>query len=442
LSSDGFWWRARGDPQLFEDQPNRAPIVGGSRIMEARAQATPGFRESRPYLRLRALGRIVRDCASVPRRLLSGEIAKFRRNTRRKPAIEVDAAVDIPYPEIDLDAYLDPLPVIAQAPELARANAFFAHSSSATRSLVSAVEQAMIYSLVRNLCPAHVFEIGTYLAGTAEAICRGLYANGQGILHTTDPFGGDRVPPVLACWPSELREHIRFYCSTSMEFFSRMIDAADVRPALVFIDGNHDFEYAAFDIGCAARLLQPSGFILVDNVSQAGPFWAARDFLMAHPDWPECRVTERARDPSKAFDAQRSNIPDTDLMVLRAPPKRSVGERPVTFGEVPLHATGFDGIAVPLGNSAGDGILHVQCVLRGFSQTAHVEKVGATSCRVSSRDAGEVLQLPLAMDLGTGFEVVRLEIWLIWTGARPLLLEAAPVHLLSDASAPSQSGQQ
>ena len=414
--------------------------MGGNRIMEARPDATPGFPGFRPYLKLRALGRIVRDCAKAPQRLLPGEIAKFRRKTRPDPPVEVDAPVDIRYPEIDLDAHPDPVLVISQAPELAEANAFFAHSPSATRSLVSAVAQAMIYALVRNLRPSHVFEIGTYLAGTAEAICRGLHANGRGILHTTDPFGGDRVPPVLARWPSELHQHIRFYCCTSMEFFSTMIDASDIRPALVFIDGNHDFEYAAFDIGCAARLLQPSGFILVDNVSQAGPFWAAQDFLRMHTDWTECRVTDRSCDPSKAFDAQRSNIPDTDLMVLRAPPSRSVGGRPVTFGELPLRTTGFAGIAVPVGNVEEDGILHVQCVLRGFSQAAHVEKVGSTSCRVSSRDAGMVLRLPLAMDLGSGFEVVRLEIWLIWTGAQSLLLEGAPVHWLSDASAKSQPG--
>ena len=397
--------------------------------MEARTDATPGFRASRPYLKLRALARIVRD----------REIVKFRRNTRPEPLVDVDAPVDIPYPDIDLDAHLDPLPVISQAPELAEASAFFLQSPSASRSLVSAVAQAMIYSLVRNLRPSHVFEIGTYLAGTAEAICRGLHANGRGILHTTDPFGGDRVPPVLASWPYELREHIRFYCCTSMEFFSRIIETSGDRPALVFIDGNHDFEYAAFDIGCAARLLQPSGFILIDNVSQAGPFWAGRDFLRMHTDWTECRVTDRSGDPSKAFDAHRTNIPDTDLMVLRAPPNRSVGERPVTFGEVPLRTSGFDGIAVPVGHSEEDGILHVQCVLRGFP--GHVEEVGSTSCSVSSRDAGTVLRLPLVMDLGTGFEVVRLEIWLIWTGARPLLLEGAPVHWLSDARAASQSGQ-
>jgi hypothetical protein len=40
---------------------------------------------SRPYLKLRTLGRIIRDRANLPQRLLPGEILKFRRNTRAEP---------------------------------------------------------------------------------------------------------------------------------------------------------------------------------------------------------------------------------------------------------------------------------------------------------------------------------------------------------------------
>jgi hypothetical protein len=118
---------------------------GGSRIMEARPDAVPGFRGSRSYLKLRALGRIVRNYTNGPQRLLPGKIAKFRGETRPEPAIQVDLPVDITYPEIDLGAHLDPLAAISRTPELAEASAFFAHSPSATRSLVSAVAQGMIY---------------------------------------------------------------------------------------------------------------------------------------------------------------------------------------------------------------------------------------------------------------------------------------------------------
>ena len=126
------------------------------------------------------------------------------------------------------------------------------------------------------------------------------------------------------------------------------------------------------------------------------------------------------------------------MMVLRAPPKRSVGERLVTFGELPLGTTGFDGIMVPIGESGADGTLHVKCILRGFAEGKHVEHVGSTSCAVSSRDAGRVLRLPLSMDLGAKCEVIRLEIWPIWSGARPLLFDGPPVPWSGDAVVKSQ----
>jgi predicted O-methyltransferase YrrM len=355
------------------------------------------------------------------------EIDRAQSGVQSEPARDVNDLVSIPYPVVDLATLRDPLAAILAAPELNETNAFFSHCASAQRSLVSAISQALIYALIRNLRPDHVFEIGTYMAGTAEAICRALHANGQGILHTTDPYGGDRVPPIIAQWPPELRRHIRFYCLDSMSFFTMLIGKTDIRPDLVFIDGNHDYEFAGFDIGCAARLLRPAGFILVDNVSQAGPFWAVRDFLTVHSDWTECRVTERPYDPNRAFDAQRSNIPNTDFIVLRAPPIRTVAARPVSFNELLLQSPRFDGVVVPLGDPVSEGELHVQCVLRGFSsQKDDVEEVSSTSLSLSARDTGARLSLPICMDIGPGFDTIRLEIWLMWTGDRPLPVAGAP----------------
>lgn len=334
---------------------------------------------------------------------------------------------DVPYTAVDLQAERDPLPAIYAAPELAQANEHFCRAATASPSLVSAVSQALLYALIRNIRPEHVFEIGTYKAGTAEVICRALHANGRGTLHTTDPFGAERVPPIVARWPSELRDRLRFYPLDSMTFFSTVLEDRTLRADLVFVDGNHDYEYALFDIGCAAKALRPGGFIVVDNVSQSGPYLAARDFMAAHPGWLECRVAERPQDATKAFDLERSNIPHTDFIVLRAPACLSLGGRPTTFGELTLSGPGMAGIVLPLGQPVGDGVIHVQCVLRGFAATRpNVEKVDAVSVEVSARDAGAVLRLPIAMDVGRGFQAVRLETWLIWTGECPLPLTAPP----------------
>lgn len=331
------------------------------------------------------------------------------------------------YPPVDLAALRDPLPALYVAPELAALNEHFARTTTASESLVSAVSQALLYALIRNLKPEHVFEIGTYKAGTAEVICRALHANGRGVLHTTDPFGRHRVPAIVRRWPSELRHRVRFHALDSMAFFGVMLADPETRADLVFVDGNHDYEFALFDIGCAARVLRPGGFIVVDNVSQAGPYLAARDFLAAHPDWTECRVTERAGDPTRAFDGARSNIPDTDFMVLRGPVGYGIGNRPTTFGEMTLPSSGIAGVMLALGHPVGEGVIHAQGVLRGFSSTKPaVERVDAVSREISSRDAGVALLLPVALDVGPGFDAVRLEIWLVWTGAQPLPLTAPP----------------
>jgi predicted O-methyltransferase YrrM len=343
---------------------------------------------------------------------------------------EIAPLVDVAYPSVDLQALRDPLPAIYAATELGEANEHFCRARTASESLVSAMSQALLYSLVRNLRPEHVLEIGTYRAGTAEVIARALHANGRGMLHTADPFGAYRVPAIVSRWPSELRNRLRFYPLDSMAFLSAILKDQNIRPDLVFVDGNHEYEYALFDIGCAARVLRFGGFIVIDNVSQAGPYLAARDFLAKHPDWTECRVNDRPYDPTKAYDVERSTIPYTDFMLLRAPATYSIGNRPTTFGEVALPATGFVGVKLCLGQSVGDGIIHAQCVLRGFSATnGAVEHVDSLSREVSSRDAGAMLSLPVAMDVGPGFKLARLETWLHWTGAQPLPLTAPPLPL-------------
>ena len=105
---------------------------------------------------------------------------------------------------------------------------------------------------------------------------------------------------------------------SSMDFYMEM-ERQSVRPGVVFVDGNHDYEFALFDIGRAAKYMTPGGFIFVDNVAQPGPFFAARDFLSANPGWREIGGSTEGHNASLSFDRKRSAIPDTDFIVLRAP---------------------------------------------------------------------------------------------------------------------------
>ena len=56
--------------------------------------------------------------------------------------------------------------------------------------------RVILYSLIRTLHPEVVVEVGPRSA--ASSFARALWQNGKGVVHTTDPFGGDRCPAIFA----------------------------------------------------------------------------------------------------------------------------------------------------------------------------------------------------------------------------------------------------
>jgi len=331
---------------------------------------------------------------------------------------------DIPFPAIDLGGGVDPVAAIMATPQYEAAMQFFFESPAAQRSLVSSQSQALLYCLIRNLHPGHVFEIGTYKAGTTEAICRALLANGSGIAHAVDPFRGRYIAAVLKFWPPELFRHVRLLMKDSMAFYGDM-ERQRIRPALVFVDGNHEYEYAAFDIAAGARMLAPGGFIFVDNISQPGPFFAARDFLRINPDWRELGSATTGYDRDKAFDRRRSTIRDTDFIVLRAPTGYRVGERPFNIARVRWASGKVEGVRLKLVPPQHAGRLTVQVVLRGFG-TVPAEITGEASVEVAPGSSELSVALTPPVQVDGQFVYFTVEPWLIWHGGERLQLRAAP----------------
>jgi predicted O-methyltransferase YrrM len=338
--------------------------------------------------------------------------------------LEVRPIADIAFPVLDLAACDDPVAAIMESPEFDPATAFFNDNPVAERSLIPPQAQAILYGLVRNLRPDHVFEIGSYKAGTTEALCRALYANGKGLAHTVDPFRSDYVAAVLKCWPPELFRHVRLHAMDSMAFYKDM-ERQNVHPGIVFVDGNHDYEYAAFDIACGARAVTPGGYIFVDNVAQPGPFFAARDFLLANPDWRELGTAATDYDRGKAFDRYRRTILNTDFMVLRAPVRHAVGERPFNAGRVRTGAGKVTGVRLKFVPPPVPGSLDVQVVLRGFGAEAG-ETTGEATVQLEpgTGELAVTLAPPAALD--GQFAYFTVEPWLIWHGGEPLQLLADP----------------
>jgi hypothetical protein len=326
----------------------------------------------------------------------------------------------IPFSTIDLSSD-NPIVEILNAPKFSETEAVIYKTAASQRALISAAATALIYTLVRNAKPQHIVEIGTYYGGTSEVICRALHENGSGILHTVAPFEAERVVPIFDSWPQELRRHLEFYLMTSMDFYYRLY-ARGIRPEIAFIDGDHSYQAALFDIQSLAKSLARRGFMLVDNVSQPGPYYAAMDFLQRNLDWTHCKARNPIwANPNKALDRERTSIPETDFEILRAPRGYSVGSRPVTFGEMPS-ATEVKGLRIHA--ESGGGTLHAQCVLRGFGSVAAEE---ATSAALDIARPGTVaLMFPRPLVIKGSFERCSAEPWLVWSGPTPLVLAESP----------------
>jgi predicted O-methyltransferase YrrM len=326
----------------------------------------------------------------------------------------------ISYPLVELGSVENAIGEIIESEDFARCTAFFSENPASKRSLVSPQTQALMYTLIRNMEPEHVFEIGTYRGGSTEAICRALLDNGHGVVHTIDPFGLNTVPKIMACWPPPLRQHAIFYPVDSMAFYGK-IAGQDIHPDLIFVDGNHDLEFASFDIECAARLLKPGGLILVDNVSQPGPFIATRRFLARNPSWQRILGEMKV---AKPYDRERTSIQNTDLAILRAPRDILISEEPWTFGQRPWSGKDLRAIVLDIGDNAS-GNLHVQCVLRTFGDPLEEHVIEGT---FELRDAVGVTEFPFdhPMAFTNRSQSDTIELWITWVAPRPLILGGLP----------------
>ncbi len=356
---------------------------------------------------------------------LAPAVLPGRRNSKQSPI----PLVDIPFPDIDLMHAGNPISEILAAPEFQLATAVLLQDPISKRSLMSTASQVLIYALIRNQRPMHVFEIGTYRGGTTEVMARALIANGGGLVHTVGPFDGPYFSPTAQDWPKSVREAVRFYPVDSMAFYMRM-EAENIRPGLVLVDGDHSYEFASFDIDVAARRLLPGGFIVVDNINQAGPFFAVQDFLEKHPAWIECGAQPRRIDANRSFDSKRSIIPETEIAILRSPPHYLIGSRPITFGEKLWQSLEVRGVTLVLAARPTCGLLSIQCVLRGFAADRILELVTETSVAIDDEPQWQshvtiVFDKPLTIER----DLLRytVEAWFVWTGLESLQLEIPPV---------------
>jgi predicted O-methyltransferase YrrM len=290
------------------------------------------------------------------------------------------------------------------------------------KSLMSCMCRSVIFTLARVIQPMIVVEIGTFYAGTAEVIARALWENGKGHLYTIDPFGQHRCPLIIKQWPEALTQVTTYLPYNSMQFFG-YVEERQEQIDMILVDGNHDLEYAYFDLAMAARLLRPGGIVVMDNVEQSGPFGAARRFLVDNPDWTEIGDAIRDFDMDRPFDP-RASIQFTTFLILKSPESYLLAPRVYrSTGLLVQDQSGIRGFSISPLPGQGRGKLNFQVCLRGFADNASPCEIKWADCLdVDATCEGQIEHL-FKSPLDTGYHDLfaesrhMVEIELFW---RPL----------------------
>ena len=263
---------------------------------------------------------------SLLQRLGTRRVAVSRRGAVDSPIVTIAPLAELPppvfEPGVTLAAQLDGLAETAAFQDTVEA-----FTDAPERSLLNPVSRAALYQIIRLRKPEIGLEIGTLFAGSTEVMARALDANGSGRLITIDPVGGHRVPGIVAQWPDVLARRVGFHAVNSMQAFMDL-DAAEARLGLSFIDGNHSFEFVYFDLLASARFMEPDGVIVLDNVEQAGPFFAVKRFLEKSRGWHLVGVPQRALRGAQRIEDTGRSIAGSAFFVLVAPAEVSIGPLP------------------------------------------------------------------------------------------------------------------
>ena len=353
-----------------------------------------------------------------------------------------------PCPE-DLTAFADPigrLIDLPDAPGYRQTVEFF--TGYPERSLLSEGSRAFLYQAIKALQARFVLEIGTYYAGTTEVLARAVHANGPGSGHvmTIDPYGAERVPQIIEGWPQSLRDITTYAPIDSMGIFIRL---ERLRPSidLAFIDGDHEYGFALYDLTMAAKWLRPGGILVLDDASESSVYTAARDFLTINPGWRALGGVFDGFDSSNPFPSMHlPSIRNTGFTVLAAPSHVEIRGKAVSFSFGPIQEPGVVGFTIDRLDGAS-GTLHANVILRSFYEDPRRGNPDQHDAVIAAEISGEpgrsdvLLDQPsetsMAMD-GSWREVELVLLWENREGSGALRLTGKPQIIMLPASSPQE----
>lgn len=341
---------------------------------------------------------------------------------------------------VDLSTFAAPaerLLELTERPSFSRVKAFF--EGYPERSLSIATDRAFMHCLVRAVRPALFVEIGTYYAGMTEVVARAMLNNyNGGHLLTIDPFGNYRVPGILESWPDDLKGLVSYLPLDSMGLYTE-VDTLGTNVDVCFIDGNHLYEFAFYDLNCMSQRMRPGGIIIMDDFDQPGVFWATKHFLGLNPGWREIGGVFDNFDPNTPFESIRPSVSGTNFLVLAAPDLVEIGDNLRVFEYDGIRETAMMGYGLRLAPGNAPGRLHTKIYLRSFyvddshGDPQQLEVLWSADITAGEGEQAVLFEAPLATDYDQALSNRQLEINLVWSPAdsrSPLRLMQRPEPMM------------
>lgn len=156
---------------------------------------------------------------------------------------------------------------------------------------ISVENSAALYHTVRDQAPETVVEIGMAQGVSTLSILAALAENGKGRLISIDPYIGwptgmsTALHQISRARRSDRHRHMHECSYTALP---RLMDEGII-PDLVYIDGNHNFDYAFTDFFLADKLIRPGGLMGFNDAGWRSVFRIIR-FLKKYRHYQELNV--------------------------------------------------------------------------------------------------------------------------------------------------------
>lgn len=197
--------------------------------------------------------------------------------------------------------------------------------------------------------------------------------------------------------PPEIGSRIDFYPLTSMDYFLRH-DLAKGAFDFAFIDGDHSYQAAFFDLCQTGARIRPGGVIVLDNSEIWGVAYAVADFLERNPAWRLAGHAPGDVGNLREIGHKRKGKGPLGLLVLLAPSSACLGKFPLEGAITGLNAGPYGRMRLEFGREAAAGVVEFSLFFvawdRNFHETGHIAAQTYRSGKAEVATGAAVVEIP------------------------------------------------